>query len=416
MIDDFKSSPPVEPPKQNDQPEPQTYQTNPVSEESGGIPLDLSIDKLNQKGKKKRSFHLWPSHLSKKKQIALATFLVLLIGGIIGYFVYTQLFTKNETVSQTPVVQEEPAPPTTVPSTLTGLEVKPEVNERPVTGVMIENSPDARPQSGLTEAGVVFEAVAEGGITRFLALYQEAEPQRIGPVRSARPYYIDWALGFDAAYAHVGGSPDALKKIKRDKVKDLDQFSNAQYYRRIPERYAPHNMYTSMKELDAAKKARGYTKSEFTGFARKKEQAEKTPTVTKIDMSLSSSLYNVSFSYDAKTNSYTRKLAGKAHKDEKSGKAITPKVVIALITTKSNDGKYSVYKTIGGGKVIVFQDGKKIEGMWQKKSRDSNITFSTADGKPLELNPGQTWITALGSTSEVKITEVKPAATNTTNP
>lgn len=399
MIDDFQGSTPNEPPKQT--PENQPLNTA----QDGGMPVDLAIDKATKKDEKKRSFHLWPSHLSKKKQIVLAVVLVLVIGGIIGFFVYTQLFKKDDTQANntqpTPAAEEEK--PTTEASRLTGVQVEPELNQRPVTGVMIENSPDARPQSGLTQAGIVFEAVAEGGITRFLALYQEATPGRIGPVRSARPYYVEWALGFDAAYAHVGGSPDALKLIKRVDIKDLDQFSNSQYFRRITERYAPHNVYTSMKELDAAKKARGYNKSEFTGFTRKeKEEPAETPTISRIDMTLSSSLYNVTWKYDKKTNTYARTMAGKSHKDEKSGKTITPKVVIALITSKSNDGKYSVYRTTGTGTALIFQDGKRIQGKWQKKSRDSELTFTNKDGTPLELNPGQTWITALGSGSEVK--------------
>src|SRR5581483_6348891 len=114
--------------------------------------------------------------------------------------------------------------PTTVASTLTGLPVDPSVNKRQVTAVMIENSLDARPQSGLDQAGIVFEALAEGGVTRFMALFQDTQPDYIGPVRSARPYYIQWLLGYDAAYAHVGGSPDALNDITAWHVKDLNQF------------------------------------------------------------------------------------------------------------------------------------------------------------------------------------------------
>lgn len=399
MIDEMQGSNPASP---AEPPKPKTEDTVPneptpnTTSEGGGIPIDLAIDKFGKKNaeKKKRSFHVWPSHLSKKKQIALAVALVLIIGGIIGFFVYNVLFAQTPTTYVAPAV-EKVEPPKTVPSRLTGIEIEPTLNERAVTGVMIENSPDARPQSGLNQAGVVYEAVAEAGITRFLALYQEAQPERIGPVRSARPYYLDWALSFDAAYAHVGGSPNALQQIKRLKVKDLDQFYNSQYYRRIPERYAPHNVYTSMKDLDAAKKARGFTKSEFRSFERKKEKKSAQPTATKVNIAISSALYNVEYRYDAKTNAYQRLMGGTPHKDEKSGKTITPKVVIALVMKKSfeADGYHTVYNTTGSGEMFVFQDGTKVKGKWSRKERNEQIKFTDAEGKPIKLNPGQTWIT-----------------------
>ena len=101
---------------------------------------------------------------------------------------------------------------------------------------MVENSLAARPQSGLSQAGVVFEALAEGGVTRFMALYQDTTPTNVGPIRSARPYFIEWAMGFDAAYAHVGGSPVALSDIKAWNVQDLNQFYYGGYYHRISSR------------------------------------------------------------------------------------------------------------------------------------------------------------------------------------
>jgi hypothetical protein len=104
---------------------------------------------------------------------------------------------------------------------------------------MIENSPDARPQSGLQDAGVVVEAIAEGGITRFLTLFQESQPQYIGPVRSLRPYYIDFAAPFQAGIAHVGGSPEALSRVRNGSYRDLDQFFNSAYFSRISARPAP---------------------------------------------------------------------------------------------------------------------------------------------------------------------------------
>ena len=107
---------------------------------------------------------------------------------------------------------------------------------------MIENSPDARPQSGIKQAGVVYEAIAEGGITRFLALYQEAKPGLIGPVRSVRMYYVDWAAPYNASIAHIGGSAAALAEVRNGNYRDIDQFFNSgSYWRAIA---TPRTMYT----------------------------------------------------------------------------------------------------------------------------------------------------------------------------
>jgi hypothetical protein len=222
-------------------------------------------------------------HWPKTKWQWLAGFAPIFVGGIIIALVINNTGSKPVAQAIKPIAAPKTvAAPTVVASTLSGLPVAPSVNQRPVTGVMIENTLDARPQSGLGQAGVVFEAVAEGGITRFLALYQDTAPTNLGPVRSARPYYVEWAMGFDAGYAHVGGSPDALSDIKSWGTRDLDEFANAGAYHRITSREAPHNMYTSMAALNQLEASKGYTSSTYNGFPRKKAAAAKNPTATTI--------------------------------------------------------------------------------------------------------------------------------------
>ncbi|MDZ7786236.1 MAG: DUF3048 domain-containing protein [Candidatus Saccharibacteria bacterium] len=286
---------------------------------------------------------------------------------------------------------EEPEP-TTAPSPLTGVEVSIAKTKLPVTGVMIENSPEARPQTGLEQAGVVFEALAEGGITRFLALYQESQPETIGPVRSARTHYLDFLAPFDAAIAHAGGSARALDEIRRQGIKDLDQAHHPNYYQRTNNRYSPHNLYTNRKQLLQLHKEKGFTSSKFDGYARKEADPAKKPSATKINIDVSSFNYNSSYTYHKKSNSYKRNMANKPHTDEKSGKQITPEVVIALETSYRKDGIYSIYGVTGKGKVTVFQDGKATVGTWSKKNRKSPYVFKAKDGELLALNPGQTWI------------------------
>lgn len=352
---------------------------------------------------KKRSPKEWFLDLGKKQKIILIAAIILLLGG--SGVAAMQLLKKDAPAPAPAAKVEEPKEPvkTIIYSPLTGVAVTKEQSEQPVVGVMIENSPDARPQSGLNKAGVVFEAIAEGGITRFLTLFQEEQPDYIGPVRSVRPYYVDWLQGFDAAIAHVGGSAEALAKIRSEGVKDLDQFANTGPYKRVSNRYAPHNMYSNVASLADLSKSKGWNKSTFEGFPRKPEAPSAAPTAKSIDIKISSALYNVHYDYDVTTNTYKRVLGGKPHIDERSKEQISPKVVVALVIPYSihPNGVNSVYRTIGSGTAYIFQDGVVSEVTWEKTSSKAQITFKDASGKPVAINAGQTWLTATAVNTNV---------------
>jgi DUF3048 family protein len=301
----------------------------------------------------------------------------------------------------------KPKAATPILSDLTGLPISSaSINQLPVTGAMIENSDAARPQSGLGQAGVVFEAVAEGGVTRFMALFQDTAPSNIGPIRSARPYYVQWCLGFDCAYAHVGGSPDALADIKSWGVHDLDEFANGGSYHRISNRAAPHNVYTSIATLNQLETSKGYTTSSYTSWPRKPDSPSKTPTATVINLTLSGPDYNVQYNYNAATNSYLRSEGGAPQIDANTNTQISPKVVIAMVIPETqgaldaSGAYYSDYNTIGSGAVYVFQDGTETTGTWTKSSNTAQLTFTNASGQPLKLNAGQTWVTAISLSSD----------------
>ncbi|MCA9326943.1 DUF3048 domain-containing protein, partial [Candidatus Saccharibacteria bacterium] len=266
------------------------------------------------------------------------------------------------------------------------------------------NSTDARPQSGLNQAGIVFEAIAEGGITRFLALFQDTAPDYIGPVRSARPYYVQWCMGFDCAYAHVGGSPEALADIKAWGTKDLDQFYNAGAYHRISSRYAPHNMYTSMDKLNALESSKGFGKAEYTGFKRKKDSPSQTPNASSISLAISGGAYNAAFAYDAASNSYLRSEGGAPHMTVDSAgnqSQINPKVVVAMVMNYglAADDHHSRYDVIGSGQALIFQDGTVTAATWSKADTKEPLKLVDTEGKDIALNAGRTWLTALSSAS-----------------
>ena len=370
-----------------------------------GPDADAPEDPPKQKRAPLKKIKKWFHDLTKKQKIALVLATILIIAGIaVGIFFLTKGGKKPIAL---PVIKKtEPkkvVKPTTEPSRLTGVAITPELNQRGVVGIMIENSPDARPQSGLKDAGVVFEAIAEGGITRFLTLFQEAQPDYIGPVRSVRPYYLDWLQGFDAPIAHAGGSADGLAKIRAERIPDLDQFANGSSYMRVNTRYAPHNLYTSMAKLDALRAAKGFTTSTFEGFARKTEAPVNTPTARSIDFNISSFLYSPHYDYDPATNTYKRSQGGKPHTDERSGAQIAPKVVIANVMAYgiAANGVNSNYNTIGSGKSFIFQDGTVTIGTWEKAGSKSQMVFKDTNGNVIKLNPGQTWISAVSSSAGV---------------
>ncbi|HJM04239.1 MAG TPA: DUF3048 domain-containing protein [Candidatus Saccharimonadaceae bacterium] len=360
----------------------------------------------NQQEKKSLSSKLtdWVRH-HKKLAILFGVLTILIVGGGVtaGLMFFNQpAAAPTQQVAPT-APEPEPEPPKYY-SNLTGELVKNEAaSDALVTAIMIENSPNARPQSGLKDSGVVFEAIAEGGITRFLVLYQNEKPELIGPVRSLRMYYVDWLAAFNPSVAHIGGSAKALQEIRNGEYRDIDQFFNPGAYWRSTDRYAPHNVYTSFERLDALNRAKGYKESNFTGFTRFDSEPAEEPTATKLSVSISSPTYNSAYTYDAKTNLYNRSQGGGPHLDREEGQ-IAPRVVIVMKTPMERvfeDGYREQIKTIGSGEAHIFQDGTVQKVTWQKKSRTSQITFTDKDGDDVPLARGQTWITAVPTTGGV---------------
>ena len=269
---------------------------------------------------------------------------------------------------------------------------------KPVTAIMIENSPDARPQSGLKDAEVVYEAIAEGGITRFLALYQQHAPSLVGPVRSLRPYYLSWATPYDASIAHVGGSALALQTIRNGSYRDIDQFFNAGTYWRASDRRAPHNVYTSFERLNALNAAKKYESSNPTGFTRGTPVKSTTPARS-IAVNISSPLYNSSYAYDDASGQYMRSQAGAPHVDREAGQ-ITAKTVVALSVSMTHvleDGYRESIGTEGKGTGTIFVNGTATAVNWHKDSQQSQIRFTNPDGSEYELERGTTWVVAVAN-------------------
>lgn len=327
----------------------------------------------------------------------------VIIGGILvaaastaAYVVLSQK--PSEPVVEASVPKPKPKPQPVYYSPLTGEKIDSEnAKTAPVTAIMIENSPDARPQSGIKGAGVVYEAIAEGGITRFLAIYQNTKPELIGPVRSLRMYYVDWLAPYNASVAHVGGSKAALDEVRNGNYRDIDQFFNAGTYWRATDRYAPHNVYTSYANIDALNAAKGYTKSDFTGFTRVDGKASAEPNATSVAINFSGPMYNTSYAYDKESNTYLRSLAGVPHVDREAGQ-LTPSVVVAMFVNMQHvfeDGYREQIITTGSGRAVVFQNGEAKEATWRKADRISPLRLTDENGQDVPLIRGQTWISAV---------------------
>lgn len=364
---------------------------------------ELPTPKLLEKGK--RRFHL-PKPKNKWQWAALVTGIVVVLGGT-SALAYTVFKPEKSPVVYTPPVEVAPEPeptpePTTVASRVSGRQIDKSNPLKSIYAVQIENSPEARPQSGLKEADIISEAVAEGGITRFNAIFHDSIPANIGPIRSLRPYYIDWFLPYNAPIVHAGGSPEALSDIKTLGVQDMDNTSG--YFRRVSNRYAPHNLYSTGPQLLDLFTKRSYKNADpIPSLPRKEPLPSETPTASTINLKISSALYNVSYTYNKEANSYARSQGGSAHVDAETGQQLTPNVLVVPILKKGihPDRVHTQYTTVGSGEVFVFQDGTVTKGTWSKTSRSTQWVLNDAAGQPIALNPGQTWFTMLDVSGNV---------------
>lgn len=301
--------------------------------------------------------------------------------------------------------------------------------------VMIENSPDARPQSGLVKSDVTFEAMAEGGVTRFMALYLCDAARKdvvVAPVRSARTYFIDWASGFNfPLYVHVGGAnlpgpTNALGQLSDyDWVgaNDINQFSVGyptfkRDYNRIEgkEVATEHTMVSSTEKLwEYAETVRDWTAESpdgenwfdgYKGWEFVEGQSAKG-SVTKASFAFWDDFndYAVEWQYDSSSNTYNRFMAGEVHKDLETGQQIAVSNAVVLFSKEKgpiNELKHMLYQTTGTGTALVFHNGEATEVNWSKPKRESELVFTDKKGKPFQFTRGKVWISVVDVGTDVE--------------
>ncbi len=349
------------------------------------------------------------SNLPFSKKLFLGSiFISLLVFSLwAGYNLgYKKLVIKDEALSpRGTIVSGKPEEPIDFPNPINGVlfkksEAQAWINNLPLA-VMVENHTQARPQTGLSKADIVYEALAEGGITRFLAVFLQ-EDTRIGPVRSARSYYLDWAVEYDAAYVHFGGSPDAISKIKTYGIKDLNGLTlGAPTFERSKARSAPHNVYTTTQKLRERASSKGIKKgSDIVSWKfldEKNIPARKDrPETFLIKLDFKGTFgYNVEWRYNADTNSYFRFNAGTSAIDNSTKLPIEAKTIIVQTVQNAPDPSgHSRLKmtTVGSNSVAVFENGTFIEGSWKKDSRTARTLFYDRAGEEIKLNRGKIWV------------------------
>lgn len=306
--------------------------------------------------------------------------------------------------------------------------------------VMIENHTEARPQSGLGSADIVYEAVVEGGITRFMAGYYcgaQAKDTIVAPVRSARQMFLDYASEYNyPLYSHVGGSNGedtdprvrALEHISDygwGSYNDLNQFSIGypvfvRNYNRVPGKdnlATEHTMESSTNRLwEYASTKRGLTNLDkkgtdwMTGFVKwtfaDDATTDKQGTVKTVAYEFWPGIkdFSVQWDYDSVTNSYFRNMAGSKHIDANDQKQLNAKNVIVLFAKEEGPvdvHKHMYYKTNGSGNAAVFQNGQRIDATWSKKDRLSRLQLLDKKGKAISLVRGKIWISVLPDTTPV---------------
>ncbi len=264
--------------------------------------------------------------------------------------------------------------------------------------VIIENSVDSRPQSGLSYADVVYETLAEGGITRQMGVFlTNLNNQTVGPVRSMRVYFLDWLEEYNALAAHVGGNHFALDRVGPEGVKNLDEFFTSGYWR-ATDRPAPHNVYTTTDNLWSAGANNGWTgMTTFHQWPFKDEaSASARPTTQHIGLGfLGGADYKVVWDYNPTTNNYQRNVGGSQAIDKNTGNQITAKTVVVQVVsyTPFNDGTGALdMDDIGSGPAYIFRDGGSVTGTWKKASRTDRTMFVDANNNEIPFNRGPIWI------------------------
>lgn len=345
----------------------------------------------------------------KRVWIGSGIVLVLLITGGVGAIIWknqknaesseqsnTNEVTKKSKKTGKDQVDEVPL---TAPRKIDGIIVSTNDANMVPACVMIENAAfsGVRPQSGLSAASVIYEVIVEGGITRLMAVYAGEQADPIGPVRSARDTYLEFASEYNCAYIHAGGSYTAITAIPQLGIRDIDALKESKWFWRDNNKFAPHDLFTNNKNLYEAI-AKGHSWMDAPTYESWKfvddEKITIGETANQVNILFGDS-YNVTYDYNTEGKYYERTNGGVTHTDSNTGKVLTTRNIIIQHVPEGDfiEGKGRVnFSVTGEGVVEIIRNGILTKGKWKKGDRLSRTQFFTEDGEEISLARGNSWV------------------------
>ena len=394
---------------------------------------DIIKSEIESPNRKKRfsKFRSWYNNLSHNQKYVFwisSIIIIVFILGVVSILIIlfrpnSAQVQANNNISKISLYQKIKLPPTPkkVVDPLDGEYVSPSVLNRPPLAVMIENSLSARPQSGLNEADLVYEAQVEGDITRFMAVYLQNTPNLIGPIRSARLYYISWAQGLGAIYTHWGGNIYALQDLQNNNIPNINALTMGSsgtscsaatfVFCRLDTRYAPHNGYGNTQSIWSLAQSQGLYSSLTLGKNETPYTFTNTPKQSQLGGNNSSisiyfdngvTPYAVNWVYNKTNNNYERYNGGVLQTDSLTQQPLVTKNVVIMDVggyTESYPGEGTtepaapiwILNTVSSGNAYIFNNGQETKATWTKTSNNSRITFTDSAGNPINFQRGQIW-------------------------
>ena len=357
----------------------------------------------------------------------LTCLLILVILALVGIFItkYDYIINEITSISSNVIKPTENEAENNSANTLE-VELTPKEvqifngNSRPIA-VMIDNVGNARPQAGLNDAYIVYEIIVEGNESRLMAVFKGAEADSVGPIRSSRHYFLDYAMENDAIYVHYGWSPKAKSDISSLKVENINGINeSAKSFWRVSDKSAPHNVVTSTEKILNIAQRKGYstTSEQESVLNYVTEEVELTEGIPATEITLPySSSYKVTYKYDEETKRYTRGYNKTTQKDWKTGELVTTKNIIVTFAQNSrlNDGSGKDRQdltNVGTLDGYYITNGKAIEIKCYKSSRTAQTVYKDLQGNEIEVNDGNTFVQIVPIDAKVKI---EPGYTTETN-
>lgn len=288
-----------------------------------------------------------------------------------------------------------------------GVDTAPEKNPN-IVAVMIDNSPDVQRQAGLFEARVVYEAPVEGGITRYMALFDRAvSTTLVGPIRSARDYYLDWVEEYgNPLYMHVGGSPEALNRLKNVDFFDANEFRWGSYFIRSPDHSAPHNTFTGSEKWFDLMRTHGQAilRESWDGWKFGTINTTTSSTLRQIVVPYATD-YKVVWNFNVTSGTYERSINKNLDIDYLGRTIAAQNIIIQFVQTKIVDdvGRKEI-ATVGSGDALVIRQGILTRGTWKKETKISRTRFYDSNTNEIVLTPGSTWIQVVPQGTALEIT------------